>query len=204
MLTLFSLPLRSDEGNKNNVIFITLDGVRWQDIVGSPDPFLDFTDRNPTWPFIQQHIIPNGVFIGNREVGSFMNVSNIYKVSLPGYFNILSGKQTSCWNNDCGRITVPTFMEHISSKLKLKKDEVATFASWKEILDAIEHKKGSILSDGPQFVDERADDITLNLASKFLRKNNPRLLYIALNDPDRFGHLGQYDHYIKALRKFDS
>ena len=98
--------------NDRRVIFIMLDGLRWQELFNGADTALINVKRyavNPkgisalywrptqderrmalmpfTWGYVKQH----GLIIGNRWKNSFMQVENKYKFSYPGYSETFCG-----------------------------------------------------------------------------------------------------------------
>ena len=95
-----------------NLILVTLDGVRWQEIFNGADSTLLFdpaysrdtaSARKQFWaatpterrkrltPFFWNTVGQQGQLYGNRQRGSRMNVSNPHWFSYPGYNEILSG-----------------------------------------------------------------------------------------------------------------
>lgn len=112
LLLLLSLTLRGFAQNKTeNVILITLDGYRWQDLYGGADAkwmkpkfVKDVAQlkqqydaptaeerRKKLMPFFFSTLINNGTLIGNRNLKSKMQVTNRYKFSYPGYSEIFCG-----------------------------------------------------------------------------------------------------------------
>ena len=98
--------------NNQKVILITLDGFRWQELVGGIDSTLmehdDYTSgkneiRKQFWkstlkerreaimPFIWSTVNEIGQIHGNRNLGSKVNLTNEHRFSYPGYNEILSG-----------------------------------------------------------------------------------------------------------------
>ena len=96
-----------------NMILISLDGVRWQDVYRGMDKRLfaeglnlkvrarmnlqyggTSTDemRKKLMPFVWSNIAKNGVMIGNRDINSHMELSNDLWFSYPGYNELLTGK----------------------------------------------------------------------------------------------------------------
>lgn len=95
-----------------NVILVTLDGYRWQEVFNGADKKLisrkkvvkdsealknTFWDndvairREKLTPFIWKTIASKGVLIGNRLKGSKMKVTNPMRFSYPGYSEMFSG-----------------------------------------------------------------------------------------------------------------
>lgn len=94
-----------------NVILITLDGMRWQEIFNGADSSLfkqqsqikdsklkekywreDVNERrNVLLPFFWNTIAKEGQLYGNRKLNSFANVTNNQLFSYPGYNELLTG-----------------------------------------------------------------------------------------------------------------
>lgn len=95
-----------------NVVLITLDGLRWQEMFTGADSLLiwneDFTDdpdvlaarfwadtkekrRQKLLPFFWGTVEKHGVILGNREAGNKVDVTNSHVFSYPGYNEILTG-----------------------------------------------------------------------------------------------------------------
>ena len=95
-----------------NVILVTFDGYRWQDLFTGADKVLindtkQVKDTAKTkglyWaatpqerrtrlmPFFWSTIVKQGILIGNRHLGSQMSLTNLYKFSFPGYNEIFTG-----------------------------------------------------------------------------------------------------------------
>jgi hypothetical protein len=111
----------------SNVILVMLDGVRWQEFIGS---------RNgaPIFSFVHSTLSSGGhIFINDR-------VSNPYRISLPAYQSIFAGTVQDCNNNNCGRIKQETFPERVVRELDLSPKKVATIASWNRIACAVESR----------------------------------------------------------------
>src|SRR5271155_624557 len=91
-----------------NIILVTADGLRWQDLFHGVDPLLAreksvsmdpaskdadgrrarFANREALAPFFWKTLAQNGVVLNN------VNVTNAYRVSYPGYSEILTGRAT--------------------------------------------------------------------------------------------------------------
>src|SRR3954470_12414165 len=93
-----------------NVVLITLDGMRWQEIFGGADSQLiskEFGDsvaiardfwaetpekrRQKLMPFLWNVVSKEGQIYGNRSLNSFANVTNKQWFSYPGYSELLCG-----------------------------------------------------------------------------------------------------------------
>ena len=95
-----------------NVIVVTLDGVRWQEVYRGLDTRLISSDNvtnkaqlladfdapdnqqkaRKLMPFVWQTMATEGVLLGNQDVGSTMQVSNNWYISYPGYNELITGR----------------------------------------------------------------------------------------------------------------
>lgn len=134
-----------------NLVLITVDGVRWQEVFRGMDERLlhdeRFTKqpeilqarysadsraaaREKLFPFLWQTIAKEGVIIGNRDIGSRMAVTNEWYFSYPGYNEILTGKADPAINSNKA-IPNPnvTFLEWLNQQPGFK-NRVMAFGSW--------------------------------------------------------------------------
>src|SRR5260221_723478 len=51
--------------------------------------------------------------------------------------------------------------------------------------------------------DTRLDGLTFHYAFEYLKKNKPRVLYLAFDETDHFAHEGQYDRYLASAHYID-
>lgn len=148
-----------------NLILVTLDGVRWQEIFNGADSTLLFDPvysrdtagaRKAFWaptpaerrtmltPFLWNTIGKQGQLYGNRQRGSRMNVSNPHWFSYPGYNEILSGyaddRITSNDKIDNPNVTVLEFLNQQPGY----QGKVAVFSSWDVIEAAVNEKRSGI------------------------------------------------------------
>ena len=202
------------------VIYLTLDGVRWQDF---------YLDHNQ-FPKFWQHHAKQAVFYGDLLSNKRMETASL-PISLPSYQSQMTGQIQSCPDNRCGRVPQETLLEVIVTKRHLPKKKVATFASWPEIGYALEHIPGATYSntgnrpaldpdsgrpdkqmneinqlqtkDYP-YSGERYDKYTFAQAWHYWKKYKPLFLWISLNDADEAAHLGDKEAYQAALTYYDS
>ena len=137
-----------------NVILITIDGVRVQELFGGMDPLLaehseslEYSDielarerywrdtpelrREAMMPFFWGTLAPQGVVLGNRAKGSSVKVRNAVLWSSPGYAEILTGEaQPNVVDNSLVRYPHRTVLEYVREALDLERHEVAQFGSW--------------------------------------------------------------------------
>lgn len=148
-----------------NVVLVTLDGVRWQEIFNGADSTLLFDPayspdtaaaRKQFWaatpdarrkrlvPFLWNTIGQQGQLYGNRQRGSRVNVSNPHWFSYPGYNEILSGYADDRIksNNKVDNPNV-TVLEFLNQQPDLN-GKVTVFSSWDVIEAAINEKRSGI------------------------------------------------------------
>ena len=134
-----------------NVVVVTLDGLRWQEIFNGADSIIlndkiyngdiefiksnfwgvDINERRKKLtPFIWNTIANKGVLIGNRNFGANMNVSNKYQFSYPGYSEIFTGfADDSVNSNDKVLNKNINVLEYVNT-LPNFKNKVAVFSTW--------------------------------------------------------------------------
>ncbi len=148
---------------QRNIFIITTDGFRWQEVFNGADSLLirdtafvkDTTlirqlywcsnkeeRRKKLMPFFWNVIAENGRLSGNREYGNDVNVSNLYKISYPGYNEILTGYADKRFIPNLAvankNINV---LEYLNTKQGYE-GKVAAFSSW-DIMPYIINEKES-------------------------------------------------------------
>lgn len=203
----------------SRVIYITLDGVRWQDI---------FINRQYLQTFWRKYAKEMKVY-GDPKTSLSIEVASV-PISLPSYQSQMSGAVQPCQDNFCGRIQVETFPEYLVNKLGFKKKDVAVFASWYEISYAVEKQTGTVYDNsgnkcvyGPEtgiadqtmyFFNEeskkyygdpldRLDIFTFAHAMHYLETYRPRFLWLSLTDADLAAHLKSKPLYHSVLKLYD-
>jgi hypothetical protein len=171
LVTVAIFSVASAIGQKaENVVVVTLDGFRWQELFGGADSVLIndsvFTSdpnalkskywaatpeerRRKLLPFFWNTIGKQGQLFGNRNYGNLVNVMNRYWFSYPGYNEIFTGyPDTSINSNDKNDNKNENVLEFIHSKKDFK-GKVAAFSSW-DAFDAIlnEKRSGIFVSSG--------------------------------------------------------
>lgn len=148
-----------------NVILITLDGFRWQELFsGGDSSFMrqqthlkDRSVKEKYWrgdlnerrkvllPFLWSTVATQGQLYGNRTLGSKVNVTNNQWFSYPGYSEILTGKADNERINSNDKIYNPnvTVLEFINSNPAFK-GKVAAFSSWDVFPYIINDKRSGI------------------------------------------------------------
>ncbi|WP_324670548.1 sulfatase-like hydrolase/transferase [Hymenobacter sp. GOD-10R] len=162
-----------------NVVLITLDGMRWQEVFGGADTTLFkqskhyYSDRKSLqtlfgqssteqrrqalMPFLWSTVVKQGQVYGNRNLGSLVNVTNNQWFSYPGYNEILTGAADNARIHSNDPLPNPnvTVLEKLNQQPAFK-GKVAAFGSW-QVFPAIINEQRSGLpvnagtdgADGP-------------------------------------------------------
>lgn len=134
-----------------NVIIITMDGMRWQEVFGGIDSALmhntEFSKdsgglrkkywhddarerRKKLFPFFWSTIATHGQLYGNRWIGNTVDVANRYRFSYPGYNELFTGyPDTAVNSNDKVWNKNVNVLEWLNNQPKYK-GKVAAFATW--------------------------------------------------------------------------
>lgn len=182
------VPAFAQKNKTQNVILVTLDGMRWQEIFnGADSAFMkqqqslkDAKLREKYWrddlqarrealfPFIWKTVATQGQLYGNRTAGSFVNVTNNQWFSYPGYNEILTGKADDARVNSNDKVYNPNqnVLEFIQSRPGFSK-KVAAFTSWDVFPYIINDKRNSILVSAGQVPAPSPND-TENILNKLM------------------------------------
>ena len=161
------------EPTGRNVVLVTLDGVRIQELFTGMDPVIaNATEaesgiyeaevtRSRYWretpalrrealmPFFWKTLVPAGLVLGNPALGSPVTVRNSQWFSYPGYSEILTGEpQAEVQSNDFVRYPHETALDYAQRRLGLKATEVAQIGSWDGFKYAASQKDGSFFMSG--------------------------------------------------------
>ena len=136
----------------DNIIVITTDGFRWQEMFGGVDTaiannrvfneggqaYIDekFGDANPVesrkklLPFIWSTFSEKGQIYGNRHFNNKVNVSNPYFFSYPGYSEIFCGFADTLINSNGYKPNPNINVLEFINKQSGYKGKVAAFSAW--------------------------------------------------------------------------
>lgn len=231
----------------DNVVLITFDGLRWQELfrgldrelatheqfTGQQELLLDefWSDSiqqraSALFPFLHGTVFQQGAYIGNRDADSCAQVSNPWYFSYPGYSEILTGVVNITIDSN-RKFPNPekTIHELLESNPEFR-GKSAAFGSWDVFPYIFNVERSDIFVNAfeplanPQGNFEvtlnqlhkdiptpwptvRNDAFTHQFALSYLRRENPRLLFISYGETDDFAHDGKYDEYILAAHRTD-
>ena len=148
---LFPIDRTQAQTKTENIVLVTIDGLRWQEIFGGADSTLlknknytknlegtsaSFwndnldTRRNMLFPFLWKVVSQNGQIHGNRNAGSKVNVANPYQFSYPGYNEMLTGFPDITVNSNDKVMNKNTNVLEFINQQKSFKGKVAVFSTW--------------------------------------------------------------------------
>lgn len=228
MAAFLVLLLLAQERKTENVVLVTLDGFRWQELFGGAEERLlpkGEAVRKAFWRETpkerREALLPFtwGVAAARGQIlrGT---VSNGLNFSYPGYGELLSGfpdpKIDSNKKIPNENLTVLEWLQ----KRPGFEGKVAAFTCW-DVFPSIFNKERSGL---PTFAGELGvapaydqllkeiptpwegctyDMLAFRPALDHLRTKKPRVLYISLGETDEWAHAGRYDRYLEAARRSD-
>jgi hypothetical protein len=154
-LLLLSLMLQGAAGAQNkieNLIVVTTDGLRWQEVFKGLDSTLASSERfnekdssfiyrnyagkssiesrKKILPFLWSRFVSEGQLYGNRLYGSKVNIANPYRVSYPGYSELFTGYvDTNVNSNSAPNNPNSNFLGFLQKQPRFK-NKVAAFCAW--------------------------------------------------------------------------
>nr|WP_295932509.1 alkaline phosphatase family protein [uncultured Dyadobacter sp.] len=212
MLTALSFTALAQTKTKN-VVMISIDGYRWQEIFRGADSALFFSKkyvhqdsaemaakfwaktplerRVKLMPFFWGTVAGKGQLYGNRDLGNLVNVRNKYWFSYPGRSETLCGFYDEKVNsNDYPNNPNETVLEFLN-KQKGFEGKVVTFASWDALSRIINRERNGMLVNIPG---EKVKGPKLTEAQKLANELQDYL-------PQYFGKTVRFDAHTFALTK---
>jgi len=192
---LLTLQAASQQLKTENVIIVTLDGFRWQELFRGADSTLinsAFTKdtsavkkkfwapdassrRKMLLPFFWDVIATKGQLFGNRDLGNKSEVANPYHFSYPGYNEIFTGfPDTRINHNDPTDNPNINVLEFINKQRGFE-HKVAAFTSWHIFPSILNQNRSKLL------INSGYSDVNLPTAS------------------DRLKHLNEIQHKVPEL-----
>lgn len=201
-----------------NIIIITLDGMRWQEVFTGADSgliknkkYLEDAEvlqkrfwhdqpevrREKLMPFFWSTLVKDGILLGNRVYGNNVNCSNNMWFSYPGYNEILSGYADDERINSNDKFNNPneTVLEFLNKQAKYK-GKVAAFGSW-DVFPSIINEERSGIPVNAGF--ESALDKNLSEREEFLNQ-----LQIEIPSPWGGVRLDAFTHHyaLEYMKKY--
>ncbi len=231
-----------------NIFIITTDGFRWREVFDGADEALvsdakyvkdtaltkylywDSTTalrRKKLMPFFWNVIAEQGQLYGNRLLGNKMDVKNWYKISYPGYNEILTGYSDPLL---IPNIPVNNRNINVLEYLNAKENyagKVVVFSSWNIFPYILNEKRNRLpFNSGYHVADNTDEDSTTELinevqnnvadkkhtrydwltfltAREYIGQHHPKIVLLGLGETDEFAHSGRYDLYLQQAANID-
>ncbi len=141
----------SQKNKTENLVIVTLDGMRWQEVFEGIDSAIivnkKFTNdsaslvksfwsetpnerRKKLFPFLWNTVEDNGQLYGNRNYGNLVNNANPYWFSYPGYNEIFTGYPDTAVNSNEKTLNKNENVLEFINKQSDYKNKVAVFSTW--------------------------------------------------------------------------
>jgi hypothetical protein len=168
-----------------NLVIVTMDGMRWQEVFGGIDSALlnnaaytkdkdglmtrfwsddSLERRRKLFPFLWNAIEQKGQLYGNRKLGNYVNVANRYHFSYPGYNEIFTGYPDTAVNSNDKILNKNANVLEFISRQKGYEGKVAVFSSWDVFPYILNRQRNGIFMN--------CDTDTLRVASRELQLIN--------------------------------
>lgn len=182
------LPRPAVAQRTENVVLVSLDGARREEIFGGADlavmkavaedtPVESLAAYKTYWadtpearrarlmPFFWGTLMTQGSIAGNQALGSVARITNTHRFSYPGYAEILTGEAHDAVidSNDPRQNPYETVLEFVRRKKGLARPQVAAFASWGVFNGIVEHVPGAIHNDAGLQRSRHADPLLQQL-----------------------------------------
>ncbi|MBO7119393.1 MAG: hypothetical protein J6W03_03640 [Bacteroidaceae bacterium] len=247
---MFPLMLSSKVVGDTRLVIITIDGLRWQEVFMGIDESLmantkEVRDvdqlrrmywrhtpvdrRKSLMPFVWNTIATQGTLIGNRTLGSVMQVANKTNISFPGYSEMMTGfVDDAITSNDPVANPHRNVLEAANEDLRYK-GNVVMYGSWKSTRYAIHNEEAHIpasvsyekniaksqtsvlemvdkmLAGMPRYWrSEHFDAFTYAYALETIKADHPKVIWISFGDCDEWAHARKYDLYLDAANATDT
>jgi hypothetical protein len=167
-----------DPRAEHNLVLVTFDGVRVEEMFGGLDAAVlegvlrekgrSLRDsatyhrfRAPTREERRLRLLPffwgvlmrsHGSIAGDRDRGSHVRVANAHRLSYPGYAEMLTGdvQDDVIRDNEPRRNPHPSVLETLARELRLRPEQAAVFASWDTMGLVVESAPGRLfVNAGP-------------------------------------------------------
>ena len=250
LIALMPLLLFAKKDDTPRLVIITIDGLRWQEVfTGAEESLLSNSkevreveqlrrfywrhtpvDRRKTlMPFVWNTIATQGTIIGNRNLGSVMQVANKTNISYPGYCEMMTGMvDDAITKNDPVANPHHNVLEAANKDFRYK-GSVVMYGSWKSTRYAIHNEEAHIpacvsyekniaktqtpvlqmvekmMAGMPRYWrSEHFDAFTYAYAIETLLADHPKVMWISFGDCDEWGHARKYDFYLDAANATDT
>ena len=185
--------------------------------------------RSALMPYFWGTLVAQGMVFGNRDRGSSVTVRNNQWFSYPGYSEILTGApQPEVTSNDLVRYPHETVLDFLHRRLDLPYPKTAQIGSWDGFKMAASRADGTFFMTGAyddvpaslatpemqmltglrrdvmELWEEGSNDaLTFRLGLAYLKKHQPRVLWLGFSQSDDWAHARRYDRLLDYFHLMD-
>jgi hypothetical protein len=234
----------------DHLLLVTSDGVRWQEVFEGADSTLLFNpklvkdtaayrfkywSKNPKerrqklMPFLWSIVANEGQIHGNRRLGSKVDMTNLTRISYPGYAELLTGRADPLIIDNHPWYDKHRNIFQFLAKKPQFEGKIGVFASWSNLYLVLNGRKANFKinagstkmpirnwrkdppPEDPKYWSpailrtiNRHDTITWRMAEEYFEQENPKVLYISLMETDLIAHKGDYGGTLDAIHRLDS
>lgn len=177
--------------------------------------------REALLPFFWNVVAQQGQLYGNRQYGNKVTCANPYWFSYPGYSEMFTGIVDRHMASN-RKVVNPNsnVLEFINQQNEFE-GKVAVFSTWDVIpyvlrtsfngihVNTMKGKifQDSVIIDNDDVLqadkDKRCDESTFCAAFDFLKRQQPKVLFLSLDGTDEHSHAGRYAEYLLYAHKAD-
>lgn len=198
LLVFFSTKLFAQQPACENIIIITTDGYRWQELFSGADEHIVFnTDyvndtaamrymywdnnieerRKKLMPFVWNYINVNGQIWGNRNFDNNVSVNNPYRLSYAGYNEIFTGYADRAVIANKQKNNTNSNLLSFFNSLPGYENKVAMFGSWKLFSYILNGTNKKIpLNAGYQLLEDDSLSETINVVNAVQQSSSNNML----------------------------
>jgi hypothetical protein len=240
-----------DKQSAPNLIIVTTDGLRWQEVFKGIDDTIannrNFFKKDSLYiknkynartveerrkkllPFFWNTIASEGFIYGNRDKKNNVDVANSFWFSYPGYSELFTGFVDTAINTNAYRANPNTNILAYLNKQKEYKNKVIAFGAWNAfdrilnekisgfpvisaykpiatlINDSTSQLLSTMLANSYKLIKEEEclDVFTHYQALHYLKKMQPKVMFIGYGETDEWAHEGNYSNYLDAANQVD-
>jgi hypothetical protein len=184
--------------------------------------------RRKLMPFFWNVIDREGQLYGNRKLRNGMRVTNGNLYSYSGYSEMFVGFADKRIRNNKPVVNPNYNVLEVANKHSRYRDKVAVFSTWQTMpyilrsdVAGIHMNAGDDIAKGHKLTrkekalnlatqdiknphGDRYDTFTFQYAMEYLKREQPRVMFISLDETDEHGHGGRYDQYLTSAHRADS
>jgi hypothetical protein len=210
-LCIFCAPAHAQEAR--NLVLVTIDGFRWQELFRGADPdlvadpryrarYVDTPDRPAALAPFLLSFAQEGALIGDRDKGSCARVTNDFWFSYPGYAEMLAGRPNpKVRSNQATPNDDVTVLERLAARPEFA-GQVHVFAEWTAV-PAILNVARSKLSVFVARDQDAPHDPQVDAAARAMFAELPRVMWVEFGDTDHDAHGGDYEGVLAAASNAD-